>query len=145
MRSRSQKSITLCLVLTLLLVPNARRLTAQQIRQNTYASAQEAVLALVTAVKNNETQHLMEILGNEGKDIIDSGDPVADRQARQQFLDKYSQMHRIVREPNGLVTLYVGAENWPSFPFHWSTRMACGVLIQQWAEKEVLFRSDRAK
>jgi len=29
------------------------------------------------------------------------------------FADKYDQMHRLVKEPDDTVALYVGAENWP--------------------------------
>jgi hypothetical protein len=32
---------------------------------------------------------------------------------REQFAQKYDQKHRLVREPDGETTLYVGAENWP--------------------------------
>ena len=29
------------------------------------------------------------------------------------FVEKYGQMHRLVREPDAETTLYIGAENWP--------------------------------
>jgi hypothetical protein len=34
---------------------------------------------------------------------------------RARFISKYQEMHRFVRELDGSVVLYVGAENWP-FP-----------------------------
>src|SRR5262249_44050776 len=33
----------------------------------------------------------------------------------EDFLRRYDQMHRVVIEPDGMGTLYIGAENWP-FP-----------------------------
>jgi hypothetical protein len=48
-----------------------------------------------------------------GRDLISSGDSLADQQERQVFLDKYQQMHRLVQEPDGNTELYIGAENWP--------------------------------
>ena len=29
-------------------------------------------------------------------------------------MEKYQQMHRLVKEPDGTTTLYIGAENWPT-------------------------------
>jgi hypothetical protein len=54
------------------------------------------------------------VLGGE-KDLVSSGDSLADRQDRDVFLEKYRQMHRLVQEPDGTTLLYIGAENWP-FP-----------------------------
>ncbi|MDQ3582317.1 MAG: DUF2950 domain-containing protein [Pseudomonadota bacterium] len=56
----------------------------------------------------------MRILG-AGKELVSSDDEVQDKLARQRFVQKYEQMHRLVRNEYGAVLLYVGAENWP-FP-----------------------------
>jgi hypothetical protein len=55
---------------------------------------------------------MLEILGPDGKEIISSGDPTEDTQNRADFIRRYQEMHRLVKEPHGL-TLYIGAENWP--------------------------------
>jgi hypothetical protein len=88
---------------------------AQQPGQRTFASAEEAASALFAAMQVQDEQLPLSILGPAGKDVISSGDPVEDSDARIGFVVKYEEMHRFVPEPNGAVTLVVGAENWP-FP-----------------------------
>jgi hypothetical protein len=88
--------------------------TAQQQGQKTFSSAEEASSALVTAAQNNDEQALLEIFGPEGKEVISSGDAVEDVESRATFVKRYQQMHRLVMEPDGTTTLYVGAENWPT-------------------------------
>jgi hypothetical protein len=85
---------------------------AQQPGQKTFSSPQEASTALVTAAQNNDEKATLEILGPDGKQIISSGDETEDAQNRADFLRRYQEMHRLVREPDGFI-LYVGAENWP--------------------------------
>jgi hypothetical protein len=82
--------------------------------QETFPSAKEACQALVTALKTNDQSALLTILGPGAKNIISSGDGVEDKNNREDFVQKYQQMHRLVSEPNGTTTLYIGAENWPT-------------------------------
>lgn len=88
--------------------------TGPQAGQQTFSSAGEASHALFIAVKNNDLTVLLNILGPNAKDIISSGDDTEDRHHRAEFAQKYQQMHRLVNEPDGTTTLYVGAENWPT-------------------------------
>jgi hypothetical protein len=83
-------------------------------RQKMFSNCEEASIALVGAVEKDDRLALLEILGPEASRLIYSGDEAEDRDNRQQFIEKYKEMHRLVREPNGAVTLYVGAENWPT-------------------------------
>ncbi len=85
---------------------------AQQPGQKTFASPQDASTALVAAAEAHDEKAVLEILGPDGKQIVSSGDPTEDDQNRANFVRRYREMHRLVREPDGL-TLYVGAENWP--------------------------------
>jgi Protein of unknown function (DUF2950) len=87
---------------------------AQQPRQKTFTSATEASKALVAALKADDEAAVLRILGPDAKDIVSSGDPAEDQTNRAQFVQKYEQMHRLVVEPNGTTTLYIGAENWPT-------------------------------
>lgn len=86
---------------------------AQQPGQRTFSSAQDASDALRTAAQNNDDKALLEILGPDAKQIISSGDPTEDAENRANFAQRYQEMHRLVKEPDGNTTLYVGAENWP--------------------------------
>jgi hypothetical protein len=92
----------------------ATRSMAQQPRQTTFASAEDAGTALVTAAQNNDEKVMLDILGTDGKQIVSSGDDAEDAQNRANFVQKYQEMHRLVKEPDGSTTLYIGAENWPT-------------------------------
>ena len=81
-----------------------------------FASAEEALEALVTAAKADGPKALVEVLGAEAKPVIDSGDPVQDRNSREKFLQEYAAAHTLDRSVEGRTTLEVGADKWP-FPF----------------------------
>jgi hypothetical protein len=85
--------------------------TANQV---TFKSAEDASNALFLAVKTHNEPALTRVLGAESE-LADSDDEVQDRFDRQQFVQKYQQMHRLTREASGVMRLYIGAENWP-FP-----------------------------
>ena len=87
---------------------------AQQTGQKTFASAAEASHALARAVRADDEPALLNILGPDAKEVISSGDPAEDKSNREEFAKKFRQMHRLVNEPDGTTTLYIGAENWPT-------------------------------
>jgi hypothetical protein len=88
---------------------------AQELGQRTFASAEDASRGLFDAMQAQDEQAPLSILGQAGKDVLSSGDPQEDLDARVTFVVKYQEMHRFVTEANGTITLVVGAENWP-FP-----------------------------
>jgi hypothetical protein len=83
-------------------------------KQTTFASSDEAVMVFIDAVKANETKKLLSMLGPGSEKIISSGDPVADRHAREQFVKRYEERNRIETHATKWV-LYVGKDDWP-FP-----------------------------
>jgi len=87
---------------------------AQQPGQKTFSSAEDASHALVTAAQSNDEKAMLEILGAEGKQIVSSGDEAEDAENRANFVEKYQEMHRLVKEPDGTTVLYIGAKNWPT-------------------------------
>jgi hypothetical protein len=88
-------------------------LWAEPPAQKTFSSPAEASRALFLAAQAGDTKALLKIFGSDGKEIISSGDAAEDKNSRNQFVQKYQQMNRLVEEPDGTITLYVGAENWP--------------------------------
>jgi hypothetical protein len=88
--------------------------TELQPGQQTFSSAAEATAVLVGAIQKDDQATLLKVLGPNAKDIISSGDEAEDKNDRDQFIQKYKQMHRLVMEPDGTTTLYIGAENWPT-------------------------------
>ncbi|MGA8220291.1 MAG: DUF2950 domain-containing protein [Candidatus Acidiferrales bacterium] len=87
---------------------------AQQKGQETFRTAHQASRALFLAVQSDDEKALLAILGPEGKQITSSGDAAEDARNRIDFASKYMELHRLVKEPDGTVTLYIGAENWPT-------------------------------
>jgi hypothetical protein len=87
---------------------------AQQAGQKTFPSAADAAKGLIAALQSNDQPELLGILGADAKDLVSSGDAVEDKNDRDRFVQKYEQMHRLVNEPDGKTTLYIGAENWPT-------------------------------
>jgi hypothetical protein len=90
------------------------RSLAQQRGQKTFPSPEDASNALATAAQNNDEKAMLDILGPDAKQIVSSGDDAEDTQGRANFVQKYQEMHRLVKEPDGTMALYIGAENWPT-------------------------------
>jgi len=55
--------------------------------QQTFATPQAAIQATIEASEHNDTAALLRIFGPEGKDIVESGDPVQDKTDRMEFVD----------------------------------------------------------
>lgn len=84
------------------------------VKQKGFATPEEAVKAVVTAAKNNDDKELIAIFGQSAKDIIFSGDAVADKQRREGFLKAFDEKNSLVSEKGGMV-IVVGKDDWP-FP-----------------------------
>jgi len=86
----------------------------QPVVQKRFASAEEAVDALVAALREHKSQTVISILGGESRPVIVSGDPVADRRARETFVKAYDEAHSLVVK-DAATTLTLGKDEWP-FP-----------------------------
>jgi hypothetical protein len=118
------------------LVPSAQ---AQQSGQQTFSSPEEASHALFMAIQGNDESALLKIFGPDGKEIVSSGDDAEDRETRANFAAKYQQMHRLVKEPDGSTTLYIGAENWPT-PVPIANKGNAWYFDTEAGKNEILFR-----
>ena len=87
----------------------------KQIEQKTFPSPEEAVKSLMDAVKSNDTKELRAIFGPAGREIISSGDQVADKARRERFVKSYEETSKLEKESDNKVTLVVGKSEWP-FP-----------------------------
>src|SRR4029079_9930695 len=84
-------------------------------QQKSFSSPEEAVKAAIAAAKDNNDKELLAIFGPSAKDLLFSGDTVADRQRRAEFVAAYDQKTR--RESQGEEKIVVvGNEDWP-LPF----------------------------
>jgi len=83
--------------------------------QRSFATADEAVAALVAATRANDATAFRAILGNDPGDLS-SGDPVADRALRQAFVAAYDTKHALVPAGDAL-HLTLGSDDFPfAFP-----------------------------
>jgi hypothetical protein len=112
---------------------------AQQQGQETFTSPEYAGHAIFAAMKSPDDREFLAILGGAGDDIVSSGDPIEDLDARSNFIHKYEEMHRFVTERNGTVTLIVGAENWP-FPIPLVKKSGAWYFDTPAGKDEILFR-----
>jgi hypothetical protein len=83
-------------------------------QQKSFSSAEEAVKAAVAAARSNNDKEMLAIFGSQAKEVLFSGDAVADKQRRGQFLAAYDEKNRLASEGES-VTLIVGKNDWP-FP-----------------------------
>ena len=115
------------------------RSLAQQRGQKTFASAEDASNALVAAAQSNDEKMMLEILGPDGKDVVSSGDETEDADSRANFAQRYHEMHRLVKEPDGTTILYIGAHNWP-WPIPLMNKGKLWYFDTAAGKKEILYR-----
>jgi hypothetical protein len=82
--------------------------------QRDFATAEQAVDALVAALRRQDQPELLLILGPDGEKLIHSGDAVEDERGRERFVGAYDAAHRVEVEGADTATLIVGPENWPA-------------------------------
>lgn len=106
--------------------------------QATYSSAAEASRALFEAVQSGDLQAVQRVLGVHDE-LLSSEDEATEQRERAQFMQKYEQMHRLVKQSDGTVLLSIGAENWP-FPVPLVQRDGAWSFDSESGLREVLFR-----
>ncbi|MTD93737.1 DUF2950 family protein [Hyphomicrobium sp. xq] len=84
-------------------------------QQATYKSPQEAIDALVAAVKSGGIDGIVAVLGDKGRKLASSGDAVSDAAARERFEAAYAERHDLVTEGDARVVLLIGKDEFP-FP-----------------------------
>ncbi len=111
----ARSSLRLCgLPLALCLGLATATPAAQAETQQTFASADEAVAAVVADLKSDNLQALRAIFGPHSERLLSSGDAVADQNARRHFVTAYDEKHHLEPNQNGAV-LVIGKDDWP-FP-----------------------------
>src|SRR5262249_30977413 len=83
--------------------------------QERFNTPDDAITALVAAAKASDAAALMRVLGPDSREIVSSGDPVADASARQRVVEAYDAKHQVVMEGDNKASLVIGNEDWP-FP-----------------------------
>ncbi|MEK7221295.1 MAG: DUF2950 domain-containing protein [candidate division NC10 bacterium] len=108
------RRLAIAIVATLLMgAAGSREAFAASPHQRTFASPGEAVQVLVEAVKAGDMEALASILGPEGRDLISSGDAVADKQGRERFVRSYEESNTLQRPTETKAVLVIGKDEWP--------------------------------
>ncbi|MFH1028705.1 MAG: DUF2950 domain-containing protein [Pseudomonadota bacterium] len=101
------------LVIALLLITAlASTCLAADIRQKSFRSPDEAVQALVTAIRGDDEKALLAILGPGSRELISSGDSVADNNGRDRFVAAYEQKHSLKAKTASAMILQIGDDEW---------------------------------
>ena len=106
--------------------------------QQSFGNPEEAASALAGAVKSGNKQDMLKVLGAGGEDIIDSGDDVADTEARNKFVAAYDAKHS-VKVDGKKASLIIGADDFP-FPIPLIHAKAGWEFATDEGRKEILFR-----
>jgi Protein of unknown function (DUF2950) len=112
---------------------------AQQPGQKTFSSAERGSDALVAATQSNDEKAMLDILGRNGKQVVSSGDDADDAESRANFVRRYQEMHRLVKEPDGTTVLYIGAHNWP-YPIPLIDKGHAWYFDTEAGKREILYR-----
>jgi Protein of unknown function (DUF2950) len=84
------------------------------VKQESFATPDEALTAVVEDLKSDNRSDLIKIFGPGIEPILNSGDPVADQNARERFVAAAEENHRFDGTGDTL-TLLIGKDEWP-FP-----------------------------
>jgi len=78
-----------------------------------YATPEEAVSALLAALRADKQNELQTILGPASARLINSGDKYSDAAEQQKFVGAYDEKHELVSAAPDRKILQVGNDNWP--------------------------------
>ena len=84
------------------------------VKQESFATPDDALKAVIDDLKSENLSGLVKIFGPGIEPILNSGDPVADQNARERFVAAAEEQHHFDGSGDTL-TLVVGKDDWP-FP-----------------------------
>lgn len=81
----------------------------------TFSSPEDAAHALADAAAKNDSAAMLRIFGAAGKDIVETGDPAAEKQGRAAFARRVQEKMRVEIDPANpdRATVIVGQDDWP--------------------------------
>jgi hypothetical protein len=83
--------------------------------QEQFKTPDEAADALVSAAKSGDKSAILAVLGPDGREIVTSGDDVADQTTRENFVTAYTEKHSLSPDGEAKSVLVIGNDDWP-FP-----------------------------
>lgn len=106
---------TVGIAICLLVLPFAVMADTATVAQMSFNNPEQAVQTLVKAVRADQPQQILKLLGPEGERLVFSGDPVADKLGREKFVTAYDKASRIEQQNADQAVLVIGKKQWP-FP-----------------------------
>ncbi len=94
--------------------PAAKKATSA-VKQKTFDTPKDAADALIAAAAAGDFPNLISILGPDGKDIVETGDHVQDRNRAEAFAAKAREKSEVVVDTKNKnkAILSVGSDDWP--------------------------------
>jgi hypothetical protein len=102
-------------IVLLALLASSATIAAQTATHRSFASPEDAIKALVDAVKTENLDALMTIFGPEGKELAASSDPATGHMNRRVFAVAFKEQWHLEDVTPTKKTLVIGNEEWP-FP-----------------------------
>ena len=81
--------------------------------QKTFATPEDAVQALVKASADGSQEEMLAVFGDDGKDLVYSGDTVQDKTRMRRFAKAYNTKHELVAKDDNTRIIQVGPHDWP--------------------------------
>lgn len=85
---------------------------AAGVRQKHFTTPEQAAQALVDASRSDDLKGMLAILGPGSRELIFSGDDVADNTGRDRFVTAYEQKHSLEAKNGTTRILHIGADDW---------------------------------
>ncbi len=91
--------------------PAGRAALAREAR--TFSSPEQAAVALAAAWRSGKKSEILAIFGPAADRLVSSGDPIAEREARERLASSYDDAHRLDMEGADKAVIVLGKEEWP--------------------------------
>lgn len=143
-QSRTSRIFWVAVVACLLAFPlllAAQTTPAAAPSQKTFATPQEAAEALINAASDYDLSALLQIVGPDGEDLVQTKDPVQDKNQAEAFGKLAKQKNSISVDPKNpnRATLIIGPNDWPS-PIPLVKKNGKWIFDSKAGRMEVLYR-----
>jgi Protein of unknown function (DUF2950) len=107
--------------------------------QESFKTPDEAAVQLAAAVKSGSQRDILKVLGSAGKEIVSSGDNIADGEDRQRFAAAYDAKHSVKLEGEKKAVILLGTDEFP-FPIPLARNKAGWRFDTAAGRLEILYR-----
>ena len=97
------------------LVASNSAVAADKAKQKTFTSPEDAAKAVIAAAKAGNSKEIAAIFGPGSEKVLQSGDKVADKEARERFAKAAEEANALEKSGEAKAILTVGKDKWP-FP-----------------------------